>query len=145
MIQLVQTAIDVQQVLESVLTPASGAVDVFVGTTRNHSNGRAVRELEYEAYEPMALKMMNQIAEQARQVGNIHAVSIVHRIGKVPIGESSVVIAVSASHRDDAFRVCRFLIDELKRIVPIWKREYFADGTTAWSLHSHEQLRQVES
>lgn len=139
MIEITKSAIDVQKVIESVVTPESGGIDVFLGTTRNHSKGRNVDLLEYEAYEPMALKIMNRIAEQARQTWEVQNVSLVHRVGKVPVGEASVVIAVSSAHRDEAFRACRFVIDELKRVVPIWKREYFDDGSVEWSQQSHEQ------
>lgn len=126
-------------VIESVRTPESGGIDLFIGTTRNHSNGKKVAQLEYEAYEPMAIRTMEQISEQAKQTWDLHAASIVHRLGKVPVGEASVVIAVSASHREEAFKACRFLIDELKRVVPVWKREYFEDGSVWWSQYSDEQ------
>ncbi len=139
MIEITKSAIDVQNVIASVVTPESGGIDVFLGTTRNHSNEKKVVMLEYEAYEPMALKMTEYIAEQAKQRWELHKVSIVHRVGRVPVGEASVVIAVSSSHRDEAFKACRFLIDELKRVVPIWKREHFEDGTAEWSLQTHEQ------
>lgn len=139
MIAITKSPIDLREVLASVVTPATGGINVFIGTTRDHSHGREVKALEYEAYEPMALKMMNEIADHAKQTWDVQKVSIVHRIGNVPIGESSIVIAVSAAHRDEAFRACRFLIDELKRVVPIWKREYFADGTVEWSQQTHEQ------
>jgi molybdopterin synthase catalytic subunit len=140
MIAITASPIDLKMILESVVTPESGGMNIFVGTTRNHSHGKTVTALEYEAYESMALRKMQEIANQARTLWEVQRVSIVHRVGRVPVGESSVVIAVSAAHRDEAFRACRFLIDELKRVVPIWKREYFADGTVEWSLHAHEQL-----
>jgi molybdopterin synthase catalytic subunit len=140
MIAITASPIDLKMILESVVTPESGGMNIFVGTTRNHSHGKTVTALEYEAYESMALRKMQEIANQARTSWEVQRVSIVHRVGRVPVGESSVVIAVSAAHRDEAFRACRFLIDELKRVVPIWKREYFADGTVEWSLHAHEQL-----
>jgi len=140
MIAITASPIDLKMILESVVTPESGGMNIFVGTTRNHSHGKTVTALEYEAYESMALRKMQEIANQVRTSWEVQRVSIVHRVGRVPVGESSVVIAVSAAHRDEAFRACRFLIDELKRVVPIWKREYFADGTVEWSLHAHEQL-----
>jgi molybdopterin synthase catalytic subunit len=139
LIAITDSPIDLQRVVASVANEEAGAVNVFIGTTRNHSNGRVVTLLEYEAYEPMAVKMMRQIAGIARERWDVHGVSIVHRIGAVPVGEASVVIAVASAHRREAFEACRFLIDELKRVVPIWKREHFADGTVEWSRHSHEQ------
>ncbi len=145
MIEITTSNIDVQKVIESVAGPESGGIDVFLGTARNHSKGRTVVLLEYEAYEPMALNMMKKIAEQAQQKWDLHKASLVHRVGRVPLGEASVVIAVSSAHRDEAFRACRFLIDELKRVVPIWKREHFEDGTMEWSLASHEQTAVAET
>ncbi len=143
MIDITTEQIDVQAVLESVRNADAGGIDVFVGTTRNHSKGRGVVGLEYEAYVPMALKCLEDIAQEARKRWNLCNVSIVHRIGKVGIGEASVVIAVSSAHRDEAFRACRFLIDRLKEVVPIWKREFFADGTVEWSQQIHEQSNEA--
>jgi molybdopterin synthase catalytic subunit len=131
--------IDIPYVVDSVRTSGSGAIDVFIGTTRDNSKGRQVTGLEYEAYVPMALKSIDGIEQETRDRWNVHEINIVHRIGRVAIGEPSVVIAVSSAHRDEAFKACRYLIDRLKETVPIWKREYFADGTFEWSMHSHEQ------
>ena len=131
--------IDVLAVVDSVKAHAAGAIDVFIGTTRDHSKGKKVVSLEYEAYVPMAMKSMTELENQARQRWNLHEINIVHRIGKVAVGEPSIVIAVSSAHRDEAFQACRFLIDQLKLVVPIWKREYFADGSVEWSLQTHEQ------
>jgi molybdopterin synthase catalytic subunit len=131
--------IDVLTVIDSVKADSVGGIDVFIGTTRTLSKGREVVKLEYEAYIPMAEKCMDDLEREARRRWNLHAMSIVHRIGGVAIGEASVVIAVSSFHRDEAFQACRYLIDRLKEIVPIWKREFFADGTVEWSQQSHEQ------
>jgi molybdopterin synthase catalytic subunit len=131
--------IDVATVIDSVKADAAGGIDVFIGTTRDHSKGRKVVRLEYEAYVPMATKCLNEIEQEARQRWNLHGASIVHRTGMVTIGEASVVIAVSSVHRDEAFQACRYLIDRLKEVVPIWKREFFADGTVEWSQQSDEQ------
>ena len=136
---IVSEPIDITSVVDSVKTNGSGAIDVFVGTTRDNSKGRKVVALEYEAYVPMALKSIDSIEREARDRWNVHEINIVHRIGRVAIGEPSVVIAVSTAHRDEAFKACRYLIDRLKEVVPIWKREYFTDGTFEWSMHSHEQ------
>ncbi len=131
--------INVSSVIRVVEAGEAGAIDVFIGTTRNHSHGKTVKLLEYEAYEPMALKLMEQIESEARATWSVHKIAVVHRVGKVEIGEPSVVIAVSSAHRDEAFKTCRFLIDRLKEVVPIWKREYFEDGTVEWSRATHEQ------
>ncbi len=135
---ILSTPINTQEVIDSVGSNAAGAIDVFIGTTRDHSKGRGVTGLEYEAYIPMALKSMSELEQEAKERWNLHEINIVHRIGRVPIGEPSVVIAVSSAHRDEAFKACRYLIDRLKEVVPIWKREYFSDGTVEWSLQSHE-------
>lgn len=132
MLKIVRTPIDLDEILRSVKSPEAGAIDIFIGTTRNHSNGREVLFLEYEAYEPMALKLMEGIIAEAHQRWSVDRIAIVHRVGKVEIGEASVVIAVSAAHRQEAFEACRYTIDSLKRDVPIWKKEVFSDGE-AWA------------
>lgn len=134
--EITSSAIDIARVIESVVTPESGGIDIFVGTTRDHSRGRRVLALDYEAYQPMALKIMERIEQEARDRWPLHKIGIVHRVGRVEIGEASVVIAVSSAHRNDAFEACRYVIDRLKQIVPIWKREFFADGTVEWSQHT---------
>ena len=131
MIQIITEPINVSMILGSLRDPAAGAIDMFIGTTRNHSQGKEVRSLEYEAYAPMALEQMSDIVEDAKKKWAIKNISIVHRIGRVEIGEASVVIGVSAVHRKEAFEACRYCIDMLKKVVPIWKKEYFADGG-AW-------------
>jgi molybdopterin synthase catalytic subunit len=140
MVRLTSSPIRIQEVLESVRTPESGGTDIFVGTTRNQSKGRAVSTLEYEAYEPMALKIMERTVQEARHRWPLQKVSVVHRLGRVDVGEPSVVIAVSSAHRKEAFEACRFLIDRLKQDAPIWKREYFADGTVEWSGERRDRI-----
>jgi molybdopterin synthase catalytic subunit len=128
MIQIIDKNIDVVELLASVSVPEAGGIDMFLGTTRNHSKGKKVIRLEYEAYSPMALRMMSEIESEIRKRWNIQKISIVHRIGVVPVMEASVAIAVSAAHRKEAFEACRYAIDELKKRVPIWKKEIFEDG-----------------
>ncbi|HEX9615443.1 MAG TPA: molybdenum cofactor biosynthesis protein MoaE, partial [Bacteroidota bacterium] len=103
--------IDPAAILAEVTTPESGGIDMFIGTTRNHSSGRTVTRLEYEAYEPMALKVMEQLELEAKRAWPLHKVALVHRLGEVPVLEASVLIAVSSAHRKEAFEACRFLID----------------------------------
>ena len=128
MIKIVREQIAIEEVLQSVQDPSAGGIDMFIGTTRNHSGGKEVLSLEYQAYEPMALKMMNEIGEESQRRWHLKKISLVHRVGVVAIGEASVVIAVSSAHRREAFEACRFAIDKLKQDVPIWKKEVFADG-----------------
>lgn len=144
MVSLTTSPIDIQGILKEIASPESGGIDVFIGTTRNNSRGRRVQRLEYEAYGPMALKLMESIEREASERWPIHRIAIVHRIGKVDIGQASVVIAVSSVHRGEAFHACKYLIDRLKEIVPIWKREYFEDGTVEWSQQAHAQGTSVE-
>ncbi len=120
--------IDVAALEREVASPAAGAIVTFVGTTRQDNAGRKVIRLEYEAYEPMALSEMRKLAHEAGTRWRIVRIAIAHRIGLVAIGETSVAIAVSAAHRGEAFEACRFAIDRLKEIVPIWKKEHFEGG-----------------
>lgn len=125
---LTRKPIDSRSLALELLRPEDGAIVTFDGVTRNHNRGREVLYLEYEAYETMAPKVMAQIATEARNQWQIDAVGIIHRLGRVDIGESSVAIVVTSAHRRAAFEACHFLIDRLKQIVPIWKREYYRDG-----------------
>lgn len=109
-------------------TPADGALCLFVGIVRGENGGRRVLRLEYEAYEEMALASMEQIAAETRERCPVAAVRIVHRLGLIDIGEASVAVAVAAPHRAQAFDACRYVIDTLKKVVPIWKKEFYADG-----------------
>jgi len=126
--EIVSHAIELAPLLAAVSDPAAGAVVTFLGTTRNHNDGRQVIRLEYEAYPEMAISELRKIGDTARSRWPIHAIAIVHRIGVVPIGEASVAIAVASSHRVAAFEACHFAIDRLKEVVPIWKKEFFHGG-----------------
>ncbi len=127
-ILIVQEPIDLGELEREVASPSAGAICTFAGTTRDENAGRRVIRLEYEAYKPMALSEMRKLAEEAGRRWDIARIAITHRIGTVGIGEISVAIAVSAAHRAEAFEACRFAIDRLKEIVPIWKKEYFRGG-----------------
>jgi molybdopterin synthase catalytic subunit len=120
--------IDVATLEREVADPAAGAIVSFTGTTRRDNAGRVVLRLEYEAYEPMALSEMRKLASEAIARWKIVRIAIAHRVGVVEIGETSVAIAVSAAHRGEAFEACRFAIDRLKEVVPIWKKEHFEGG-----------------
>src|SRR5580658_1491718 len=127
-IQLVRAPIRPQELLDALKAPEDGALVVFDGFVRNNFKGGKTLYLEYEAYEPMAYAKMREIAAEIRLKFSIHRLAIVHRLGRLEIGETSVWIAVSAAHRGAAFDACRHAIDTLKRAVPIWKKEYFAGG-----------------
>jgi len=126
--QLVREPIDTAALARHVRAPEDGATVTFDGFVRNQSHNRPTLHLDYEAYESMALAKMREIGVQLHEKYSIHRVAMVHRLGRLGIGDTSVFIAVSAPHRAAAFDACRFAIDTLKRTVPIWKKEYFEDG-----------------
>ena len=112
----------------------SGASLVFLGTVRNHSEGREVLYLEYEAYEAMAERMIEESVKSAFEKWKLEEIKLLHRLGCVELGEIAVAIEVRSAHRDEAYQASRYLIEEIKHKVPIWKKEYFKDGTGEWSL-----------
>jgi molybdopterin synthase catalytic subunit/molybdopterin converting factor small subunit len=125
---IVRDPIDTQGVLAGIKRGEDGAAVVFEGVVRNQTRGRRTLYLEYEAYEEMALGEMERLAEQASKQFQVRDVALVHRLGRLEIGETSVLIVVASAHRAAAFDACRWLIDTLKGTVPIWKKEYFEDG-----------------
>jgi molybdopterin synthase catalytic subunit len=127
-VTIVRSAIDTEVILSSMKRGEDGAAVVFEGVVRNQTRGRKTLYLDYEAYEAMALRQMKGLAEQALGQFQIREVALVHRLGRLQIGETSVLIVVVSAHRAAAFDACRWLIDTLKRTVPIWKKEYFEDG-----------------
>ena len=129
---IVRTKIEGRQIVSALERPEDGAIVTFDGIVRNHSRGRETLYLDYEAYEQMALKQMDQLIAQALTKFSVRDARIIHRLGRIEIGESSVFLAVASAHRAAAFDACRWLIDSLKKSVPIWKKEYFKDGA-AWA------------
>ena len=127
-IELTRSPIAITEIMSGLKAPGDGAVVVFDGIVRNHSGERETLYLDYEAYEPMALAALREIARELHARFAVDAVALVHRLGRLEIGETSVLIAVSAAHRGAAFDACRHAIEQVKRAVPIWKKEYFADG-----------------
>lgn len=128
MFSLTREPIDTARITRSLQQPEDGALVVFEGVVRNHARDKAVRFLEYEAYESMALKKLEEVGAMARSRFDIRDIAIVHRLGHMEIGEASTVIVVASAHRGAAFEACRFAIDTIKEIVPIWKKEFYADG-----------------
>jgi len=125
---IVRAKIEPHQIVPPMERPEDGAIVMFDGVVRNNSHGRKTLYLDYEAYEEMALKQMEELIAEALQKFAVRDARIVHRLGRIEIGESSVFIAVASAHRAAAFDACRWLIDTLKKTVPIWKKEYFEDG-----------------
>ena len=132
MIELVQDPIDTARLLESVASHQAGAIVLFVGTTRQFTGQRETDSLDYECYPEMAMAKLEELEAEARRRWPIVEVTIVHRLGHLELGEASVAIAVSSPHRQDAFDAGNWLIDKLKEVVPIWKQENWADGTSQW-------------
>lgn len=128
--EITTETLDVGEIARRVVPAECGATVTLDGYVRQWTKGRETLYLEYEAYQPMALSEMEKLIKQAREKFEIAAVGIVHRLGKMEIGETSVVIAVAAPHRRHAFEACEWLIRELKRVVPIWKKEVYAGGET---------------
>ena len=126
--EIVRARIQTERIVEQIKHGEDGAVVVFEGIVRNHTRNRKTLFLDYEAYEPMALNQINSLAEKALANYKIREIAIIHRLGRLEIGETSVLVVVASAHRAAAFDACRFTIDTLKRIVPIWKKEHFTDG-----------------
>ena len=128
LILLVREKIDTRALVAKLKAPEDGAVVVFDGFVRNNFKGQRTLYLEYESYEAMAYAKMREIAAEIHAKFPVHRLAMVHRLGRLEIGETSVVIVVTSAHRAAAFEACRYAIDTLKRVVPIWKKEYFAGG-----------------
>ena len=127
-IKILQTPLRVKEVYKSCCDGGAGAVNMFIGTVRNKTQSKAVLRLEYEAYESMAAKELLKLANQAAEKWPVLKIVIHHRVGILHIGDEAVVIAVSTPHRKDSFEACQYIIDTLKKTVPIWKKEVFEDG-----------------
>ena len=135
MFRVTDKPINLQELVDYVTDPEAGAIVPFIGTTRNNNEGRTVIALDYEGYRDMAEKQLARIGEEAKKQWPICKMAIVHRLGPVKIGEASVIIVVSSAHRDAAFAASRFAIEEIKKTVPIWKKEVFEGGAEWLSAH----------
>ena len=128
LVEIVRAPIDVGRIAADLKAGADGAVCVFDGIVRDNTRGRQTLHLDYEAYEEMALEQMRGLAAEAVTKFGVRDVALVHRLGRLVVGETSVLIVVASAHRGAAFDACRWLIDTLKKTVPIWKKEHFVDG-----------------
>jgi MoaE-MoaD fusion protein len=140
--EIIREPIDIAGLRARLLQGESGAVVIFDGVARNNTNGRQTLYLEYEGYESMALRTMEQIGREVHERWPINRVGIIHRLGRIDITESSVVIIVTSAHRKVAFEACHYAIDRLKKIVPIWKKEYFEDGAV-W-VENSEAMKELK-
>lgn len=132
MFAITAETIDPGTLRDALTASAAGACVTFEGWVRDHNEGRAVTALEYEVYEPLAVTEAERVLGEARQKFDLIAASAVHRSGRLEIGECAVWVGVSAAHRDAAFAACRYIIDEIKHRLPIWKKEYYDDGDSGW-------------
>ena len=130
--QVTSQPLDPQRLVEAVRRDESGAVALFYGVARNQSEGRRVRALEYDAYPSMAEKKLREVADEVRARWPVTGIGAFHRIGRLAIGETSLLVAVSAAHRQEAFEACHYAVDRIKQLVPIWKKEIWEDGDGAW-------------
>ncbi len=130
-IKIVENPLSVDEALATVRRPDCGAIDVFVGTVRNHHDGKKVVDISYTAFKELAEKELSRIIEEARSRWKIGEAYVAHRVGKLAIGDASVIIAVSSAHRAESFEACRHIIEMLKKSVPIWKEEFYETGK-AW-------------
>ncbi|HEX6924451.1 MAG TPA: molybdenum cofactor biosynthesis protein MoaE [Longimicrobiaceae bacterium] len=124
--------IDAAAILNSAISPSDGAALLFLGVVRNHNEGREVGHLEYSAFREMAERVLAEIAREAAERWETGDITVVHRIGRLDLGEASVAIAVASPHRDAAYQASRYIIEELKRRAPIWKKEGYLEGESAW-------------
>ena len=132
MFKITSEEIELGDVIRAVEAGDAGAIVHFLGVVRNNTEGREVSYLEYEAYPPMAEKKMAEIAEEILEKWRLDRVAMIHRVGRLEIGEVSVAVAVASPHRKEAFEACHYAMNRLKQIVPIWKREVWADGEEEW-------------
>ncbi|CAN7986100.1 unnamed protein product [Ixodes hexagonus] len=130
--ELSTSKIDTEKLIAQVGAPDCGAISVFIGTTRNHFEGKTVLKLSYEAYGPMAKRELVQMCADVRERWNVKNVAVVHRLGEVPVGEASIVIAVSSAHREESQAAVKWIIDQVKSRLPVWKKEIYADGVSEW-------------
>jgi molybdopterin synthase catalytic subunit len=128
MFQITSDPLDPQPLVEAVRRDDCGAVTLFYGVVRNENMGRNVQYLEYDAYPEMAIKKMREVADEVRAKFAIAEIGVLHRIGRLEIGETSLLVAVSSGHRTEAFEACHYAVDRIKQIVPIWKKEVWEDG-----------------
>eukprot|EP00057_Strongylocentrotus_purpuratus_P021229 XP_011675703.1 PREDICTED: molybdopterin synthase catalytic subunit isoform X2 [Strongylocentrotus purpuratus] len=131
-VKLTKDILSVERAVQTVTDPSCGAISMFLGTTRDNFDGKKVVRLEYEAYESMAEKQLNKLCIEMRQKWDLHNILIHHRLGHVPVTESSVMIVVSSAHRKESLEAVQYCIDQLKATVPIWKKEIYDEGDGCW-------------
>jgi molybdopterin synthase catalytic subunit len=132
LVDIVEGKLSIEDISDNVSSPSCGAVSVFIGTTRDSFDGKQVLQLEYEAYMPMAKRKMLEVCAAIREKWNVHNITIIHRIGVVPVKEASIVIAISSAQRKESLEAVHYAIDTVKAVVPIWKKEIYGDESSSW-------------
>lgn len=143
MFAITREPLDPQPLVEAVRKDESGAVALFYGVVRNHNMGRTVQYLEYDAYESMAIKKLREVADEVCAKFSVNGIAALHRIGRLEIGETSLLVAVSSPHRKEAFEACHYAVDRIKETVPVWKKEVWEDGSE-WIDGHVPEVRQRE-
>jgi molybdopterin synthase catalytic subunit len=143
MFEITHEPLDPAPLVAAVRRDESGAVALFYGVVRNENLGRRVQHLEYDAYPEMAIKKMREVADEVRARFPVTGVGVLHRIGRLEIGETSLLVAVSSGHRKEAFEACHFAVDRIKQIVPVWKKEVWEDGSE-WVEGTVPEIPQAE-
>lgn len=133
MIQIIRDKIEYGNLVEACRGPKCGAVVLFLGTVRDFADGKPSESLDYEAYEPMALKCLEEIRDRAKERWDLGSLAMIHRLGHLELGEISVAVCAASAHRPEAFQACQFVMEELKKFVPIWKKENRPSGESEWS------------
>lgn len=128
LVRVTEDVLLAQEAIEAVASSGAGAIDVFLGVVRDNNLGRQVQYLDYEAYPAMAERVMREIGETAQGRFGLEAYAVLHRTGRLEIGEASLLVVVSCAHREASFEACRWMVDEIKKRVPVWKKEVWADG-----------------
>lgn len=136
MLEITSNPVEVQLAIDRVKKSNHGAVVTFVGSVRENSEGKRVLYLEYEAYREMAEEKLEEISKEIQNRWGITDLDIIHRVGRIEVGDTAIVIAVGSAHRLEAFRACQYAIDRIKEIVPIWKKEFYEDGSSTWIGHT---------
>lgn len=129
---LTRDPIQTEEILKSIRTASDGAVVLFLGVVRDQNEGRVVEGIEYEAYQEMAVSVLTAIAREAGESADTERIAVAHRTGELEVGEVSLVIAVGTPHREEAYQASRYIIEEIKKRLPVWKKERFTDGETIW-------------
>lgn len=131
-IEITREELDLRKLYDLCVTEDTGGIDIFIGTVRNHFDGKKVTSIDYHGYPEMAKKVLQHIVERTFERWKINRIAIQHRLGLLQLKEASVIIVVSAPHREEAFAACRYIIEEVKKDLPVWKKEYFASGEAVW-------------